>query len=153
MYERILVPIDGSPTSELGLQEAVRLAKLTGARLRLLHVTDVLSLAIAGEAYGGPAGDLLSETRKEGEALLRRAKAAVEAQGVAADVVIFDNASGRVAELVVDDAMKSRADLIVVGTHGRRGVGRLMLGSDAEQIVRSAPVPVLLVRDKAGSKP
>jgi nucleotide-binding universal stress UspA family protein len=152
MYERILVPIDGSATSDLGLQEAVKLAKLTGARLKLLHVTDVLSLAIAGEAYAGPAGDLLSETRKEGTELLARTKAAVEAQGLAADTVLFDNASGRVAELVAEEAAKWRADVIVLGTHGRRGVGRLMLGSDAEQIVRSAPVPVLIVRDKAGNK-
>jgi nucleotide-binding universal stress UspA family protein len=147
MYERILVPVDGSPTSDLGLQEAVRLAKLCNAQLRLVHVIDVLSLmAVAGEGFVGPTGDLLGPLRKGGEEILRKARDAVIAQGLAADTELFENTSGRIADIVIDEARRWKADLIVLGTHGRRGVQRVLLGSDAEQIVRQAPVPVLLVR-------
>jgi nucleotide-binding universal stress UspA family protein len=151
MYRKILVPVDGSPTSDLGLQEAIRLAGLTGARLRLLHVIDVLSLAIAGEGYAGTSADLLAAVREGGEDIVRRARGTVEAAGLPVDTALHENTAGRVSELVSEEAARWGADLIVLGTHGRRGVGRLMLGSDAEQIIRLAPVPVLLVRDKAAT--
>ena len=148
MYQKILVPVDGSPTSTLGLTEAVRLAGVTGARLHLLHVVDVLSLAIAGEGYTGASGDLLAAVREGGEGILAASRQTVEAAGVPVDASLLENTAGRVAELIADEALRWGADLIVLGTHGRRGVGRLMLGSDAEQLLRIAPVPVLLVRDR-----
>jgi nucleotide-binding universal stress UspA family protein len=152
MYQKILVPVDGSATSDLGLQEATKLAKLTGARVRLLHVVDVLSLAIAGEGMVGTAGDVLAAVRESGRSILQRAEASLQAAGLSVDTVLLDNTSGRVAEIVADEAASWGADLIVLGTHGRRGVGRLILGSDAEQVLRLAPVPVLLVRDKTAAR-
>jgi nucleotide-binding universal stress UspA family protein len=149
MYERILVPVDGSPTSNRGLDEAVRLAKLTGAQLRLLHVIDVLSLWYAAEGYSGASADVLTLLRKGGEEIVLGARALVH--DVPVDTVLLENSQGRVAELVADEAKRWRADLVVVGTHGRRGIGRALLGSDAEQIARTAPVPVLLVRDKSAT--
>jgi len=151
MYNRILVPVDGSATSKRGLQEAIRLAQLTKGRVRLLHVMDVLSLAIAGEGYSMSSGDLIDFAGKRGEEVLAEAKHVVEAAGVPVETSLVDNVSGRVAELVADGVAGWKADVVVLGTHGRRGVGRLMLGSDAEQIVRTSAVPVLLVRAKAGS--
>ena len=68
------------------------------------------------------------------------------AQGVAVDAVLLESFAARVSDLVVEQALGWKADLIVIGTHGRRGVRRMLLGSDAEQILRQAPVPVLLVR-------
>jgi len=65
---------------------------------------------------------------------------------VSCDSELADRLDGRVCDLVTQSARTCGADLIVIGTHGRRGVGRLMLGSDAEQILRLSPVPVLLVR-------
>jgi nucleotide-binding universal stress UspA family protein len=154
MYERILVPIDGSATSDQGLQEAIRLARLTGAKLRVMHVVDVLSmLALGGEGYVGAADDLMAPVREAGAQVLSRAADTVRAAGVEVESASFENVTGRVAELVVDEAVRWDADLIVLGTHGRRGVRRLMLGSDAEHIARQAPVPVLLVRDKATGVP
>jgi nucleotide-binding universal stress UspA family protein len=152
MYQKILVPVDGSATSDLGLNEATKLAKLTGARVRLLHVVDVLSLAIAGEGMVGTAGDVLAAVRESGQAILQRAEASVQAAALGVDTVLLDNTAGRVAEIVADEAASWGADLIVLGTHGRRGVGRLILGSDAEQVLRLAPVPVLLVRDKTAAR-
>jgi nucleotide-binding universal stress UspA family protein len=152
MYQKILVPVDGSATSDLGLNEATKLAKLTGARVRLLHVVDVLSLAIAGEGMVGSAGDVLAAVRESGQGILQRAEASVQAAALGVDTVLLDNTAGRVAEIVADEAASWGADLIVLGTHGRRGVGRLILGSDAEQVLRLAPVPVLLVRDKTAAR-
>jgi nucleotide-binding universal stress UspA family protein len=152
MYQKILVPVDGSATSDLGLQEATKLAKLTGASMRVLHVVDVLSLAIAGEGTAAMAGDVLASVREGGRTILRRAEASVQAAHLPVDTVLHENTSGRVAEIVADEAASWGADLVVLGTHGRRGVGRLILGSDAEQVLRLAPVPVLLVRDKTAAR-
>ena len=145
MYQRILVPVDGSPTSKRGLGEAIALAKLTGARLRLIHVLDLFVFAMGGE--GAYLGDAFSQLRKAGEEILAAARAQVEAAGVGVETVLRETAAGRVSDLVVEDAIEWRAQLIVMGTHGRRGVSRLALGSDAEAVARMAPVPLLLVRD------
>lgn len=146
MYQRILVPIDGSTTSAKGLAEAIRLARTTGGRLRLVHVVDELSFALAMDPYTGYAGDWLKELRANAVSLLENARAEAAAEGVEADTVLRDSLKGAVHDQVLEEAEASRADLIVIGTHGRRGVGRWVMGSSAERIVREAPVPVLLVR-------
>ena len=146
MYTHILVPVDGSPTSDLGLKEAVKLARLTGARLRLMHVVDQLVYSAGMEGFGAMTADLTPLLREGGEKILETAKAHVEASGVPVETALFDSFAGRVCDLVVAEAANWHADLIVLGTHGRRGVGRIFMGSDAEQIVRIAPTPVLLVR-------
>ena len=146
MYTRILVPVDGSPTSNHGLAEAIRLAKLTQAQLRLIHVVDELSFAMPMDAYAGYAGYSLTVLRENATRLLESAKAQVEAAGLKADTVLYDNFEGSVYELVTKEAAEWPADLIVLGTHGRRGVGRVLMGSSAENILRYANVPVLLVR-------
>jgi nucleotide-binding universal stress UspA family protein len=146
MYRRILVPIDGSATSTRGLTEAIKLAKLTGARIKVVHVVDEISFATSMEAAGTYSGEVAELLRESGEKILQHAKSRVAKNGLRFDAELFDSFAGRVCDLVVDAARAWRADLIVLGTHGRRGIGRLMLGSDAELIVRSAPVPVLLVR-------
>ena len=146
MYHRILVPVDGSPTSNAGLAEAVRLAQRLGARIRLLHVVDELPIAVSAEGLGGMSIDLLGLLREAGEQVLAQARSRVEAAGVPVDVVLVDSLSGRLADHVTAQAQAWPADLIVIGTHGRRGIGRMLLGSDAEQVLRHAPVPVLLFR-------
>jgi nucleotide-binding universal stress UspA family protein len=146
MYQRILVPVDGSSTSQRGLDEAINLARLTQGRLRLIHVIDELSFALTADAYAGMAGNLLDTLRENAQRLLDDARSAALAAGVEADTVLCDTLSGAVHEMVTAEAAKWPADVIVLGTHGRRGVGRLVLGSSAEHILRFAPVPVLLVR-------
>lgn len=149
MYQRILVPVDGSPTSLKGLAEAIRLARLTGGQIRLLHMVDALSAAMAVGAYAISA-DVIDQLRADGEQMLQQARAQAVAGGVAADSVLDEGVRGRLADWVVEQARAWPADLVVLGTHGRRGVGRLLLGSDAEQVLRAAPVPVLLVRNPDG---
>jgi nucleotide-binding universal stress UspA family protein len=151
MYQRILVPVDGSPTSQRGLAEAIAIGKLTGASLRLLHVVDETSFAMSADAFGAYTGDLLTLLREGGEKILADAKAQVEAAGLAADTVLRESLAGRVCDLVSDEAKSWPAELIVIGTHGRRGAQRLFLGSDAEQTLRLATVPVLLVRSDAAA--
>ncbi|BEP35607.1 universal stress protein [Variovorax sp. V59] len=146
MYQRILVPVDGSSTSSHGLGEAIRLAKVTAGRLRLIHVIDELSFALAMDAYSGRTGDWLNELRAAATKLLEEGKARAAAEGVEADSVLCDNFRGAVPDRVTAEAASWPADLIVLGTHGRRGLGRMVMGSSAEQILRSASVPVLLVR-------
>jgi nucleotide-binding universal stress UspA family protein len=146
MYSKILVPVDGSPTSREGLDEAIQLARLTGATVKLLHAVDLWSFASAAEAGMAATPELLTLLREGGVAVLDAARKQVEAAGLPVETALSDGYAGRLCDVVVDEARRWGAELIVIGTHGRRGVGRLMLGSDAEQIVRLSPVPVLLVR-------
>ena len=146
MYQRILVPIDGSPTSQQSLAEAIRLARLTGGQLRLLHMVDALSLTMTMGAYGAVTGDLHDNMQKEGRKILEAGRQQALGAGVAADVAVQEGERNRLAEVVLEQVKAWPADLVVLGTHGRRGASRMLLGSDAEQVVRSCPVPVLLVR-------
>ena len=146
MYQRILVPIDGSPTSRRGLQEAMAVAKLTNASVRLIHVVDQLPFTLSLDPTTAWTGDMYTMLREAGQAIVNEGKAQLNAAGVPGDIALKDTLEGRVCDLVLEEAAHWGADLIVIGTHGRRGPGRLLLGSDAEQILRLAPVPVLLVR-------
>ncbi len=146
MYQRILVPVDGSATSGRGLEEAIRMARQSGGQLRLIHVIDELSMSLSMDAYSGFAGDWLGLLREGGQQVLQEAQDTVKAAGVPVDSVLLDNFSAPLHEHVNAEAARWNADLIVLGTHGRRGVGRALLGSSAEQVLRSASVPVLLLR-------
>lgn len=144
-YRRILVAVDGSAASNKGLREALRLAKAEGAKLFILHVVNDY-LAFAAMDGVAPPTDLAAVLREGGEGILAKAAALASKQKTKPELVLREVLSGPAAGPIVREAKKQRADLIVLGTHGRRGVRRLVLGSDAEQVVRSASVPVLLVR-------
>ena len=146
MYKRILVSVDGSEASARGLREAIRLTKDQGATLRLVHVVD--ELVISGGLGGAVAydGGLVGQLRASGKQVLESADALVQTQGLAAESALLEHLGGPAARLIVQEADTWGADLIVVGTHGRRGFSRMVLGSDAEEVVRTSPVPVLLVR-------
>jgi nucleotide-binding universal stress UspA family protein len=148
MYKRILVPIDGSETAARGLAEAISLARELKATLRLLHLTShVVQLVEMTSAIDYEK--FREAVSHQGKSLLANAGAQAQAHGVTAETSLHDVGGGRVADAIVEEARRSRCDLIVIGTHGRRGVSRAMLGSDAENVVRSSPVPVLLVRAQA----
>ena len=142
-YKRILAAVDGSKASNKGLREALRLAKSEGARLVLLNVVDEFPAFATLEA---PAIDLTPMLREGGKRILARAQAAARKAGVKPLVVMRETIGGPAADAIVREAKKQRADLIVLGTHGRRGVRRMLLGSDAGQVVSLSSVPVLLVR-------
>lgn len=152
-YRKILVAVDGSAASAKGLREALRFAKTERARLFILHVVDEYPAfaALDGMMAGAPGADLVPALREGGKRVLARAKRTAEKAGVPAKAILREMLSGPAAYPIVREARKVGADLIVLGTHGRRGVRRLVLGSDAEQVVRTASVPVLLVRARPGS--
>ena len=150
MYSRILVPVDGSAPSKLALLEAIKLAKCTGARLRLIHVVDefVMDAAYIPSVY---YQEMIESLRGVGQAALDDAVATVRQHALEPESILSETFGRRVAEQVVAQANTWPADLIVMGTHGRRGVRRLLMGSDAELVLRTTPVPVLLVRGQPES--
>jgi nucleotide-binding universal stress UspA family protein len=144
-YRRILVAVDGSDAANRGLREALRVAKEERAQLFILHVVNEY-YAYAMPDAGVAAVDIAPLLRESGKKILAKARAAAEKQGGKPRAILRETIGRAAADVIVREAKKQRADLIVLGTHGRRGVRRLVLGSDAEQVVRTAPVPVLLVR-------
>jgi len=147
MYKHILVAVDGSDTSNLALQEAIKLAKEQQAQLRIVHVVEDIPLNIDTEY----ALDAYQEAmRKTGEAVLRKAEAVARESGVTPETKLLqiETLGHRITNLVVEEAQSWPADLIVLGTHGRRGFNHLLMGSVAEGIVRISPQPVLLIRGK-----
>lgn len=146
MYKKILCPIDGSPTSNCGMQEAIRLAKNQNAKLRFLHITELNYpvLDATGDLNLVYLADMLRDDSKK---ILKKAEIAARHAEVETDSKVIEAFGNQVAQLVVDDVESWHADLVVMGTHGLRGVKRLVMGSDAETVLRTSPVPVLLVRN------
>ena len=150
MFKSILVAVDGSSASAAGLNAALDLAADQEATLTALHVVDDANVATNFEDVVYPrryADAYIAASEKYGRKLLDRAAAAARKSEVRFDSVVLRSRGHSVAEVIVAQARKQKADVIVVGTHGRRGLKRVLMGSDAEEVVRSAPVPVLLVRD------
>jgi nucleotide-binding universal stress UspA family protein len=145
MYKQILCPVDGSDTSARGMLEAIGLAKAVNAKLRFLYVVDTFYPILDGMEASNIA-EVINVLREHGKRVLKEAQEAAAAQGVEVDSETLETFSVRVAELIVEHAKKWPADLIVMGTHGRRGFGHLIMGSDAEAVIRTSPVPVLSVR-------
>ncbi len=147
MYNRILVPLDGSPVAEAVLPQAEMLAKCSDAEVVLLSVLSHPSIdyyipdpAMAVSAY--------VEQQRASKEYLAHVAADLSAQGLRVRTELCE---GPVAEAILDYADSTQADLIAMSTHGRSGIGRFLLGSVAEKVIRSAKVPVLLVRPVARS--
>ena len=149
MFKRILVAVDASETSDLALQAAIRLASEQQASLRIAHVIDTTDINSMGSEYLDPSG-MLERLTKNGQSILDKAEAAATAAGVAAEtsLVKIEAMNQRISEAIANEAEAWPADLIVIGTHGRRGLTRLFLGSVAEGAARLATKPVLLIPGK-----
>ena len=148
MYRKILVAVDGSETSNKAVSAALEMASYSGGRsvIRLIHVLDEMAYFMGLDPYAGQSYSVISVMREAGEKILADALAIVQSAGVQADTVLVDQLGSHLAETVAAEAKAWEASLVVVGTHGRRGIGRMLLGSGAEQIIRLAPCPVLVVR-------
>lgn len=144
MFQRILVPVDGSETSNQALVAALQLARQGGGRVRVLHALDELAY-LTGFEY---TGEVLAAAREGARKLVADAMDIAKASGVPADSRMLETPGRRLGEVVADEARAFEADLVVVGTHGRRGFSRALLGSGAEQVIRTAPVPVLTIRSR-----
>lgn len=146
MYKRILVPVDGSATSDKALLEAINLIGTQSAQLHLVHVVEDMQFLNA-EGYVDYA-ELREVTRNMGERTLARAREVARQADMDADTVLLEANGERIARVIDAEAGKWSADLIVIGTHGRSGFSHLLFGSVAEGVVRGASVPVLLVRSE-----
>lgn len=141
LYERILVPTDGSDATTRAVEEAVDLAETHGATIHALYVLNTASFAsIPTESSVEGVSDMLE---REGNAALDEVETVATEAGVPVERVQLD---GSPAREIVRYAEEADCDLIVMGTHGRGGIDRLLLGSVAERVVRSSNVPVLTVR-------
>lgn len=152
MFQRLLVPVDGSEASHHALSIAIGLARDTGGHLHLIHVVEDAAYLAGYDPSGAAAGELYKATRDAGERILQEAEVIVKTAGLAVEAELVDRFGDRLPQAVADAAQRWKADLIVVGTHGRRGMSRLMLGSGADQIIRMAPVPVLVARQPDAAK-
>ncbi len=142
MYKRILCPIDGSITAQHGLQQAIELANDQQAELIILHVMDNTVFLIYPPLLEGP----FDEIRNYGKKILSEAQETARAHGVTAEIRMAEITVGRVADAIIEQIDKLHADIVVMGTHGRRGATLLFTGSDAGIVVAASPVPVLLVK-------
>jgi nucleotide-binding universal stress UspA family protein len=144
MYKQILVPIDGSDTSNLALKHAIALAQDQHSKLRLFHVVD---LTPAYSSVNAPhVVERQSALQAEGQKLIDDSSEPALAAGIQYTSKCITSFDKRIYELIDEEAKSWPADLIVIGTHGRRGLSRLFLGSVAEALARISNKPLLLIR-------
>lgn len=148
IYSKILVPVDGSPTALQGLTEACGLAKALRSKIKIVHVVNelVTDYTLAPSAY---YEHVIQAVREAGQTSLAQARAHAKQLDVEVESELIETIGVRASASIVEAARQWTADLIVMGTHGRRGLQRLALGSDAEMVLRTSPVPVLMVRSVA----
>jgi nucleotide-binding universal stress UspA family protein len=144
MFKHILVPVDGSPTSMLAVAKAVGLAKAFGSSVTALYVIDPYPFTGVGADFAYGQSQYLSAATAEANAALEAVRQTMQEAGVNVDVLLGEGHA--VHEGVVQALEKTGADLIVMGSHGRRGLEKLMLGSVAQRVLSAVHVPVLVVR-------
>jgi len=139
MYNNILVPTDGSASSEGAVEHAIELAKQYDATLHTLYVVD--TGAYSAMEVGSDV--VVEALREEGKQAVNRVAEEAESEGIQVNTAVETGIAHR---SIVDYVENEGIDLVVMGTHGRTGVGRFLLGSVAEKVVRTADVPVMTVR-------
>lgn len=150
MCKRIFVAIDGSTTADAALAEAIQFARLPGSSLCIGTVLDSGLLTQNSMGMGAliDVKQVKAEMHQKAETVLDKAVAKAEEAGLEPYRILIESDKKRIAELIVDAAKQWDADLIVIGTHGRRGFKRLVMGSVAENLVRIATTSLFLVRKK-----
>ena len=150
MYKRIFVAIDNSSTAQKALDEAIHLAVSLSAGLCIGTALDEAPVTQHGMGLGSyiDVDRVKQDMRDAGNALLDQASAQAKAAGCDAYQILIESDKKRLSDMIVDAASQWNADLIVMGTHGRRGFERLLVGSVAEHMIRIATTSLLLVREK-----
>lgn len=146
-YTHLLVPSDGSELSTKAMHEAVKLAHSTGARITIVHAQPVVPMPVMGMGeLLDPATmeTLITATRRESDRLLEEASGIAAIGGVTASCERVQ--SDQPHKVILEAAARLGCDLIVMGSHGRRGLQGLLLGSQTQRVLLEAPCPVLVVR-------
>ena len=146
MFKRVLVAVDGSAPAEKALRAALALAKEQRASLRIVFVAEVLPPPAAAQGTLMDVDGYREAVLSGGRAIIRKAAERARVAHVRADAAVLESLRHDPAADIVGAAKRWRADLIVLGTHGRTGLARLFLGSVAEGVARHATTAVLLVR-------
>jgi nucleotide-binding universal stress UspA family protein len=144
MFDKILLPTDGSDIAFAAAQRAVALAKLAGAALHVVVVQEPYPYAGIGAANSAGLQEYLAAAQQQATEALARIRALAEGAGVALSTESVEGASP--AEQIVDAARRAGADVIVMGSHGRTGLARVLLGSVAGKVLVLSPVPVMIVK-------
>jgi len=144
MYKRIVVAVDGSETSNKALEEATKLAREMNSLLLLLHVCEEIPIMDGMNMF--LMENSLRAVADAGKELLEKYRGRLAEQGVAVETKLVETYGGRIGSVLSEEAYKWNADLLVVGTHGRKGIAHFMMGSVAEGVAHTASMPVLLVR-------
>lgn len=145
MFKRILVPVDGSEPSDAAVTLAIKLARDQEAKVVLVHVCEVAKIAamVAAPTVGIDPSYALEAEREAGEAALAEALESAKRGGVEAERCLEE---GSCVSTILDVGRQRGADLIVIGSHGRGGIARALLGSVAEGVLRHSNIPVLVTR-------
>lgn len=145
MFNHILVPIDGSTTAQLAVDKAIGLAKAFGSRVTTIFVIDPYPFTGVGTDFSYGQAEYLNAATAEANAAIKAARAQFEAAGIAVDSSVVEaHATWRG---VVQAAESMKADLIVMGSHGRSGLEKLVLGSVTQAVLSHTHLPLLVVRD------
>lgn len=146
MYQHILISTDGSDVAQKGVDHGLTLAKGLGAKVTIITVAERLPVyaGLDGGLSAFAYDDYAAGQREAAEKVLAGAQEAAGRIGVEADTVYLENALP--AEAIVETAKARNCSLIAMSSHGRRGLGRLVLGSVTSEVLAHSPVPVLVVR-------
>ncbi len=145
MFKHILVPVDGSTTSEVAVGKATELAKAFGSTVTVIYVIDPYPFTGVGTDFAYGQAEYLSAANAEANAAVRAAKESFANEGVTVDTSVIESHTAWRGIVEAGTALKS--DLIVMGSHGRSGLEKLVLGSVAQAVLSHTKLPVLVVRD------
>ena len=145
MFKNILVPVDGSPTSQQAVSRAVALARAFDGTITAIYVIDPYPFAGVGTDFSYGQAQYLEAATAEANDAIRAAREAIAAAGVKVDTrVVEAHAPWRG---ILETATELDSDIVVMGSHGRRGLEKLVLGSVAQRVLAHAHIPVMVVRD------
>ena len=145
MYTHLLIATDGSPLAEKAVAQGIALAKELGAKVTAVTVTEPLPSILVGEATSAfPVDHYVSTARMNANEILARVNAAAKQMGVPCETVHVEDHFP--AEGIIETAQARKCDLIVMASHGRRGLAKLFLGSQATRVLSASSVPVLICK-------
>ena len=145
MFKHILLPVDGSDASLMAVDKASGLARAFGSTVTAIYVIDPYAFSGVGADFSYGQAQYLGAAKAEGDAALQQSAAMLTAAGVTVNTAVIE--AHAIYRGILETASSVGADLIVMGSHGRRGLEKLVLGSVAAQVLAHAHLPILVVRD------